>query len=61
MGAGYDGCRLYDCKRKVPCCAKITISQGFKVLLDAIPSLLLIVIVIGGIIAGVLQQLKERQ
>ncbi|EWH20300.1 TRAP transporter large permease [Bacillus haynesii] len=40
-------------KEKYPVAPKITISQGFKVLLDAIPSLLLIVIVIGGIIAGV--------
>ena len=40
-------------KKKYPVAPKITISQGFKVLLDAIPSLLLIVIVIGGIIAGV--------
>ncbi|WP_182070589.1 TRAP transporter large permease [Bacillus haynesii] len=40
-------------KKKYPVAPKITISQGFKVLFDAIPSLLLIVIVIGGIIAGV--------
>ena len=40
-------------KKKYPVAPKITMSQGFKVLLDAIPSLLLIVIVIGGIIAGV--------
>lgn len=32
---------------------KVTFSQGFKVFLDAVPSLLLIVIVLGGIIAGV--------
>ncbi|MFO6495717.1 MULTISPECIES: TRAP transporter large permease [Bacillus] len=40
-------------KKKYPAASKIPISQGFKVFLEAIPSLLLIVIVIGGIIAGV--------
>lgn len=32
---------------------RVTVSQGFKILLQAIPSLLLIVIVIGGIVSGV--------
>jgi tripartite ATP-independent transporter DctM subunit len=39
--------------RKYPVGERMTISDGFKKLLDAVPSLLLIVIVIGGIIAGI--------
>ncbi|PLR69127.1 TRAP transporter large permease [Bacillus sp. UMB0893] len=40
-------------KKNYPISQKITFSQGFKVFLDAIPSLMLIVIVLGGIIAGI--------
>jgi tripartite ATP-independent transporter DctM subunit len=39
--------------KKYPSGERITIFEGIKKLLDAIPSLLLIVIVIGGIIAGI--------
>jgi len=39
--------------KKYPVGDQISIWEGFKKLLDAIPSLLLIVIVIGGIIAGI--------
>ncbi len=39
--------------KKYPVGEKVSIWQGIKKLLDAIPSLLLIVIVIGGIIAGI--------
>ncbi len=49
-------------KKNYPISQKITFSQGFKVFLDAIPSLMLIVIVLGGIIAGIfLRQQKELQ
>jgi tripartite ATP-independent transporter DctM subunit len=40
-------------KKKYPISNKVTFSQGIKVFLDAIPSLLLIVIVLGGIISGI--------
>jgi tripartite ATP-independent transporter DctM subunit len=40
-------------KKKYPISEKVTLSQGLKVFLDAIPSLLLIVIVLGGIISGI--------
>lgn len=40
-------------KNNYPVAPKITVSESFKVLLEAIPSLLLIVIVIGGITAGI--------
>ncbi|MEM5016823.1 TRAP transporter large permease [Metabacillus indicus] len=40
-------------RKNYPVAQKVTFSQGFKVFLDAVPSLLLIVIVLGGIIAGV--------
>jgi tripartite ATP-independent transporter DctM subunit len=40
-------------KKNYPIAPKITLSQVMKVFLDAIPSLLLVFIVIGGIIAGV--------
>lgn len=40
-------------KKNYPVSAKISFSEKLKVFLDAIPSLLLIVIVIGGIIAGI--------
>jgi tripartite ATP-independent transporter DctM subunit len=40
-------------KNNFPVTSKMKISKGFKVFLDAIPSLLLIIIVLGGIIAGV--------
>lgn len=40
-------------KKNYPISRKITFSQGFSVFLDAIPSLMLIVIVLGGIISGI--------
>lgn len=40
-------------KEKYPVAQKVTLSEGLKVVIDAIPSLMLIVIVIGGIVAGV--------
>ncbi|WP_134699640.1 TRAP transporter large permease [Ammoniphilus sp. YIM 78166] len=40
-------------KEKYPVAKKVTLSEGLKVVIDAIPSLMLIVIVIGGIVAGV--------
>ncbi|NGP45116.1 TRAP transporter large permease [Bacillaceae bacterium SIJ1] len=40
-------------KASYPVAERPTFSQGLKVVLDAIPSLLLIVIVIGGIVAGI--------
>lgn len=40
-------------KRHYPIADAMNLKQGFKVFLDAIPSLLLIVIVIGGIVMGV--------
>lgn len=45
---------LFICKkRKFGKTQKVTFKQGFKVFLDAIPSLSLIVIIIGGIVGGV--------
>lgn len=40
-------------KEKYPVAKRPSFSEGIKVIIDAIPSLLLIVIVIGGIVAGV--------
>ncbi|MGD6793039.1 TRAP transporter large permease [Metabacillus indicus] len=40
-------------RKSYPVAQKVRFSQGFKVFLDAVPSLLLIVIVLGGIIAGI--------
>ncbi len=40
-------------KKKYPLPQRVTFKQGFKVFIDAIPSLMLIVIVLGGIIYGV--------
>ncbi|KGX89968.1 membrane protein [Pontibacillus halophilus JSM 076056 = DSM 19796] len=40
-------------KQSYPVAERPTFSEGFKVVLDAIPSLMLIVLVIGGIVAGV--------
>ena len=40
-------------KNNYPVSDRITVSQGVKVFLEAIPSLLLIIIVIGGIVAGI--------
>lgn len=44
---------FYALKNNYPLCEKISFKQAVKKFLDAIPSLLLLVIVIGGIIAGV--------
>lgn len=44
---------LYAKKHKYPVSKKITLNEALKVTLDAIPSLLLIVIVIGGIVGGI--------
>ncbi len=43
---------IYAKKNNYPVSEKYTLSEGFKVFLDAIPSLMLIVIVIGGIVFG---------
>ncbi|QGH33922.1 TRAP transporter large permease subunit [Gracilibacillus salitolerans] len=40
-------------KEKYPVSEKVTFKQGVRVVLDAIPSLSLIVVVIGGIVAGI--------
>ncbi|WP_257348233.1 TRAP transporter large permease [Pseudalkalibacillus decolorationis] len=40
-------------RKKYPIAERVSVRQGFKVFFEAIPSLLLIVIVIGGIIAGI--------
>src|SRR5699024_3969053 len=40
-------------KKKYPVSGKISLKEGLKVFIEAIPSLLLIVIVIGGIIFGI--------
>lgn len=40
-------------KHKYPVSPKVPFSEGFKVFLDAIPSLFLIVVVIGGIVGGI--------
>jgi tripartite ATP-independent transporter DctM subunit len=44
---------FYARKKGYHASERVTVSQGFKILLQAIPSLLLIVIVIGGIVSGV--------
>ncbi|MEN1761804.1 TRAP transporter large permease [Anoxynatronum sibiricum] len=44
---------IYAKKNKYPVSAKVTFAEGFKIFLKAIPSLMLIVIVIGGIVFGV--------
>jgi len=44
---------IYAKKNNYPVSEKVTFKEGFKVFLDAIPSLMLIVIVIGGIVFGV--------
>ncbi|MBI9071329.1 MAG: TRAP transporter large permease [Melioribacteraceae bacterium] len=43
---------VYSFRKKYPVGEKISLKEGLKKLLDAIPSLLLIIIVIGGIVAG---------
>ncbi|WP_082232975.1 TRAP transporter large permease [Halobacillus massiliensis] len=40
-------------KQNYPIAERPTVSQGLKIVLDAIPSLLMIVVVIGGIVAGI--------
>ncbi|WP_077065052.1 TRAP transporter large permease [Gracilibacillus massiliensis] len=40
-------------KEKYPIADKVTFKQGLKVILDSLPSLSLIVVVIGGIVAGI--------
>ncbi|RAK06950.1 tripartite ATP-independent transporter DctM subunit [Halanaerobium saccharolyticum] len=44
---------VYAKKNNYPVAEKVTFREGFKVFLKAIPSLLLIIIVIGGIVAGI--------
>lgn len=44
---------IYAKKHNYPVAEKVSFSQGFKTFLDAIPSLMLIVVVIGGIVFGV--------
>ncbi len=43
---------VYAYRKKYPLGAKVTLGQGFRKFLAAIPSLMMLVIVIGGIIAG---------
>lgn len=43
----------YAKKHNYPVCQKVTASEAVRITLDAIPSLLLIVIVIGGIVGGI--------
>ncbi len=43
---------VYAYRKKYPLGAKVTVGQGFRKFLAAIPSLMMLVIVIGGIIAG---------
>lgn len=44
---------LYAKKHKYPVAGKVTMSEAAKITLDAVPSLILIIIVIGGIVGGV--------
>lgn len=44
---------VYARKNNYPVAEKVTFREGFKVFLEAIPSLLLVIIVIGGIVAGI--------
>lgn len=44
---------IYAKKHKYPVSKKVTLNEALKITLDAIPSLLLIIIVIGGIVKGV--------
>lgn len=44
---------VYAKKNNYPVAEKVTLIEGFKVFMEAIPSLLLIIIVIGGIVAGI--------
>lgn len=44
---------IYAKKNNYPVCDKVSFKEAIKVFLDAIPSLLLIVIVIGGIVFGI--------
>jgi tripartite ATP-independent transporter DctM subunit len=44
---------VYAKKNNYPVAEKVNLKEGFKVFLEAIPSLLLIIIVIGGIVAGI--------
>ena len=43
----------YAKKHNYPVCQKVSASEAVRITLDAIPSLLLIVIVIGGIVGGI--------
>ena len=43
----------YAKKHNYPVCPKVSASEAVRITLDAIPSLLLIVIVIGGIVGGI--------
>src|SRR5210317_1259720 len=46
-------CAVVATVRKYPVGVRVKIIEGFKIMLKAVPSLLLVVIVIGGIIAGI--------
>lgn len=43
---------IYAKKNNYPVAEKVSLSEGFKIFLDAIPSLMLIIVVIGGIVFG---------
>lgn len=44
---------LYAKKQEYPTSGKVTLTQAAKITLDAVPSLILIIIVIGGIVGGI--------
>lgn len=54
VGLGLIGvCAVFAIRKKYPVGDRIPVVEGLKKFIDAIPSLLLVVIVIGGIIAGI--------
>lgn len=55
-----DSSSYYGKKLKYKSETQNSFKEGIKVVLDAVPSLLLILIVIGGILKGVLQLLKVQ-
>ena len=50
---------IYAKKHKYPTSGKTPMKEAIKVTLDAIPSLLLIIIVIGGIVGGIFYRYRR--
>lgn len=54
-------CGIIAKRRGYPLSERATFAQACKAFLDALPSLLLVFIVMGGILGGILPQLKRQQ